>query len=160
MSQKFTPDTTPSQGERALLLGGGETILLVEDQKLMQASTTRGLTQLGYRVLVAGSVREGFQTWQKHHNEVALIVTDYSFRGSQTGMDLLLKVQALEPSLPVLIVSGSWLPDARKDPPLPANVAYLSKPYRKEEMASTVHRLLSQRAPMVPSWVIRDSPRS
>lgn len=111
----------------------------------MQVITTRVLTQLGYHVLLAASVEEALVLWREQEEAIDLILTDYSFHGTLTGMDLLRKVHQQAPELPVLIVSGSWLPDARKDPPLPANVNHLAKPYLKAEIAQTVHRLLDER---------------
>ena len=122
----------------------------------MQVITTRVLTQLGYEVLVAGSVMAGFRVWQEHSQAIKLILTDYIFQGQLTGMDLLTKVQGLEPELPILIVSGSWLPDAKQDPPLPSNVAYLAKPFTRSQIAHTVRRLLDERPPQPQAWVPRD----
>ena len=106
--------------------------------------TTRVLTDLGYKVLSASEVLEGFYLWQKHKEEIKLLITDFIFAGHLTGMDLLMKVQVREPDLPVLIVSGSWIPDARKDPPLPPNVAHLAKPFRRADIAYTVRALLDE----------------
>lgn len=136
--------------------GQGETILLVEDQELMQVITARVLTQLGYHVLVAGTVPSGFRVWQEHAHTIKLLLTDYIFQGHLTGLDLVTKVHRVEPELPVLIVSGSWLPDAKKDPPLPPNVAYLAKPFKRSDIAHTVRRLLDERPTHPRSWVPRN----
>lgn len=122
--------------------GRGETILVVEDQKLMQVVTSKVLTDLGYRVMVSSTVLDGFDEWRSHEGEINLILTDFIFEGSLTGMDLLQKVKARAPQLPILIVSGSWLPDAKKDPPLPGNVVHMAKPYRRAQLAIAVRTLL------------------
>lgn len=125
----------------------------------MQVVTTRVLTDLGYQVLVAGSVVEALKVWRDHEEKIDLILTDYTFHGRLTGMDLLTTVQVRRPEMPVLIVSGSWLPDARKDPPLPANVNHLAKPYRKAEIAQTVRRLLDEHPPKSKPTKPRQSAR-
>lgn len=127
------------------LTGHGETILLAEDQELMQLVTTRLLTRLGYRVLVACSVESALSMWQDHQDKVELLITDYTFHSSLTGMDLIAKLHKRAPALPALIVSGSWLPDPKKKPPLPPNVAFLAKPYAMQELGTTVRRLLDER---------------
>ena len=115
----------------------------------MQVVTSKVLTDLGYRVMVSSTVLDGFDEWRTHEAEIKLILTDFIFEGNLTGMDLLQKVKARAPRLPILIVSGSWLPDARQDPPLPGNVVHMAKPYRRAQLAIAVRTLLddAQRPP-------------
>ncbi len=127
--------------------GRGELILLAEDQHLMQMVTQRLLGRIGYRVLLAGSVEEALLLWLEHEEEVELVVTDYTFESVLTGMDLILKLHDRAPELPALIVSGSWEPDPRKEPPLPPHVAYLAKPYEIAGLSAAIRRLLNERHP-------------
>ncbi len=113
----------------------------------MQVVTTRLLTALGYRVMVAGSVKEAVLLWLDQEGEIDLLLTDYTFHGTLTGMDLIVKLRKRAPDLPALIVSGSWAPDPRKKPWLPPNVAYLAKPYEMVYLAETVRQLLDGRPP-------------
>ena len=124
----------------------------------MLVITTRVLTDLGYRVLTASTVTDGFNLWQERQAEIKLIITDYIFDGTITGMDLLIKVHVRVPELPVLIVSGSWLPDAKQEPPLPANVTYLAKPFTRAEIAHIVCELLSAPPPKFHPWSPRCKP--
>lgn len=138
--------SSPSRGSSdlpdSIATGRGETVLLAEDQLLMQMVTRRLLERIGYRVLLAGSVEEALLLWLDHRKEVHLLITDYTFESSLTGMDLIVKLHKHAPTLPALIVSGSWTPDARKKLTLPRGVQYLAKPYQTVELAATLRRML------------------
>ena len=112
----------------------------------MRVVTSRILTDLGYQVLTSTDVMDAFYLWLSNKDSVKLVITDFIFGGKLTGLDLLTKIQVREPDLPVLIVSGSWLPDAKKDPPLPKNVLLLAKPFRRADLALMVRALLDNAA--------------
>lgn len=129
--------------------GRGETILLAEDQLLMQVVTRRLLERIGYRVLTASSVEEALVVWLDHESEIHLLITDFTFNSTLTGMDLIMKVHKRMPTLPALIVSGSWVPDQWKKPSLPSGVAFLAKPYQITDLAAAIRRMLETPRPMV-----------
>ncbi|MBI5799715.1 MAG: response regulator [Verrucomicrobia bacterium] len=123
-------------------VGSGETILLVEAENLTRLVTTRVLTNLGYSVVDAGTVLEGFEQWQAHEQAVRLVVTDYHFKGPLTGMDLRLKVRARNGKLPVLLLIGSWWEAPTRETFVAASVPLLTKPYTLAQMAIMVRTLM------------------
>lgn len=153
-----SPSQWPADLPDSIMTGRGETVLLAEDQLLMQMVTRRLLERIGYQVLLAGSVEEALLLWLDHQEEVHLLITDYTFESSLTGMDLIVKLQKHAPTLPALVVSGSWAPDVRKKPPLPPGVEYLAKPYQTVELAATLRRMLDS-SPHVPRTVFHQSTR-
>lgn len=153
MKQKT--DSIPLSEWSHLPKGQGELILLVQEDQLLQAMNTRVLERLGYQVLPSHNPQTGFELWQSRRQEIKLVLTSYHFRPPHTGMDLLHRIQKLEPELPCLVVSGTWEPDAKTDLPLPPHVAYLRKPYPLAALAHTLHGLLHERRSKALPWVPR-----
>lgn len=112
------------------------TALLVDDEELVRMSTADMLGDLGYSVVEASSGDEALALL----GEAAgfdLLVTDHLMPGL-SGTDLAREARAARPGLPVLLVSG-YAELEGVDPDLPR----LTKPFRKDELASSLARLAS-----------------
>jgi PAS domain S-box-containing protein len=109
---------------------GVGTVLLVDDEDLIRASTAQMLTDLGYTVIETPSAQVGMQ----HLNDprLRLVVTDHLMPG-MTGMEFAREVQAKFPNLPILVISGyAELDDIAPDLPR------LMKPFRQAELATAL----------------------
>ncbi len=90
-------------------------ILLVDDEPLVQRSIQKTLLRAGYEVHVAGTCVEGlgaFETAEQAGVPFNLAVLDLNmpdFAGRETptaGMELLSRLLALRPALPVIVLSA------------------------------------------------------
>jgi CheY-like chemotaxis protein len=90
----------------AEVLGGKETILLVEDDHAVRLTTRRVLETKGYTVREATSAREALELWQSHAGEIALLLTDIVMPGEMTGRDLAERLWEQRPGLKVVFMSG------------------------------------------------------
>ena len=95
--------------------------------------TRRLLEPAGYTVLAVSSPEAARRTWNEHHGDIALVITDVVMpEGS--GHDLAAFLQAQRPGLPVLFITGY-------DPSSSDDVAHgptLPKPFTREELLSAV----------------------
>jgi CheY-like chemotaxis protein len=109
---------------------GAGTVLLVDDEPLVRASTAEMLTELGYEVLQAGSGREALQKLEGH--AVELVVSDHLMPGL-TGTELAHVIRDCWPGMPVLIISG-YAELEGVSPDIPR----LSKPFRQADLAAAI----------------------
>jgi CheY-like chemotaxis protein len=117
---------------------GAGVVLLVDDEDLIRGATSQMLADLGYTVLEAGSAREGLE--HLRDPRVRLVVTDHLMPG-MTGTELAREIQAVRPSLPILIISGyADLDDVAPDLPR------LMKPFREAELSAALTALRSVRS--------------
>ncbi len=72
----------------------------------------------------------------------ALILTDVQMPGKLNGLQLVDILMQLWPGVPVLVTSGGPLVDPRK---LPQCAAFISKPWRPDEMVARVNRIVELR---------------
>ena len=131
VDSQFTPST-----------GGSETILLVEDDKSLNALTSKALMRLGYRVLVAFDGPEALNVWKKHRAEIQLVLTDLVMPGGMNGKELGEQLLRENPKLKIIYTSGYSAEVAGKDFPLEEGVNFLAKPFQAHKLAQTVRAWL------------------
>jgi CheY-like chemotaxis protein/two-component sensor histidine kinase len=127
-------DIEPSADAPEGQVGRG-TVLLVDDEELVRMSTADMLLDLGYHVIEAGSAEEALRLV---HEGLAptVLVTDHLMPG-MNGTDLAHSLRSDNPDLPVLLVSGY----AESEGVAP-DLARLTKPFRKAELAASLGALL------------------
>jgi PAS domain S-box-containing protein len=124
--------------------GGGETILLVEDEPRLRASVQNILSRLGYRVLEAANGVEALEVWNQQRDEIHLLLTDMVMPGGMTGKDLGERLLKKNPKLKVIYASGYSAEVAGKDFPLEEGVNFLTKPFQAQKLAQTIRNSLDR----------------
>lgn len=110
--------------------------LLVDDEELVRMSTADMLSDLGFAVIEASSAEEAVQMLENNQT-FDIVVTDHLMPG-MTGTELAQHVQQVRPQLPVLLVSGYAEMEG-----VDAHRPMLTKPFRKDELATTLLTLLN-----------------
>ncbi len=123
------------------VVGGDETILVVEDERAVRAMVTRVLGKHGYRVIDAASGPDALGLWARHAAEIDLVLTDMVMPGGMTGMDLATRLRADRPSLPVVFTSGYSAELAGLDR-LGERSVYLPKPYAPQDLVRLIRSCL------------------
>jgi CheY-like chemotaxis protein len=120
--------------------GGGETVLVVEDNPAMRRVVLRQLRDLGYRVLECDRAATALELLQRE--AIDLLFTDVVMPGGLDGVELVQLAQERWPALKVVLTSG--FPEARINVNSPSvnNVQLVSKPYSKEELAAALRAAL------------------
>jgi CheY-like chemotaxis protein len=108
--------------------------LLVDDEELVRASTADMLIDLGYSVVEASSAEDALRLVDRGES-FDLLVTDHLMPG-MSGTELARTVRAARLGLPVLLVSGYGEREG-----LDADLPRLTKPFRKDELASRLSEL-------------------
>jgi CheY-like chemotaxis protein len=118
--------------------GGGETLLLVEDDALVLEVNARALRALGYEVLACRGSTEALETARTHPRRLDLLVSDVVMP-RMNGPALARALTALRPGLRTLFVSGyaeelvaGGLPQA----------PFLPKPFTPRALAAKVREVL------------------
>lgn len=120
-----------------------ETILVVEDEPLIQLITSEALNDIGYRVLVAGDADEAIGILSRDPS-VHLLFTDIVMPGALDGFGLAEWAKSVRPDLKVLYASGySWA--AAQAHGGKVHGAMLRKPYRSGELQRAVRAALAAR---------------
>ncbi|CAB3676622.1 hybrid sensor histidine kinase/response regulator [Paraburkholderia rhynchosiae] len=123
------------------LLGGTETILVVEDDQEVQSTVVDTLTGLGYSVLKANDAEQALAVIRSGVH-IDLLFTDVVMPGPLRSPAMVAQAVQLLPRMKVLFTSGytqnAIVHGGRLDP----GVELLSKPYSREQLAYKIRQIL------------------
>ena len=124
-----------------VVTGGNDHILVVEDDALVREHLVAQLRDLGYRVTDTSSGPEAYEIIKRMEN-IDLLFTDVVMPGGMNGRQLAEAALKLRPGLKVLYTSGYTENAIIHHGRLDAGVHLLSKPYRRQELAAKVRKVL------------------
>jgi len=123
--------------------GGGELVLVVDDEPNIRNMSAAILARHGYRVLTAADGAEAIALFAARSRDIRIVVTDMSMPNLD-GDALAALVRRLNPAVKVIMVSGLAPSGPTSGPAARPSFAdaFLSKPYGPETLLATVFRLL------------------
>jgi CheY-like chemotaxis protein len=89
---------------QAALQGSG-TVLVVDDEEVVRGMAKRALERHGYKVLLADGGLEAIDVFNRHSNEIVLVLLDLSMPG-MSGHETLPELRKIRPETKVVISSG------------------------------------------------------
>ncbi len=131
--EKVTRDVAPS---------GRETILVVEDNEELRAVAVRLLDELGYRIREVRNGHEALDLLRATQEKVDLVFSDIVMPGGLDGRMLASEAVKLRPGLKVVLTSGFTEASGITQGVLGAAVSFVSKPYRRHELARRIRQVL------------------
>ena len=144
----YVPESSPDEARTTAdashlpVIGGSETILLVEDSNEVRQLAATSLQRLGYQVLVAENGQQALEHWAKGSSRIDLLLTDMIMPEGLTGLELSRRLRAGRPALPIIIMSGYSLELALHRGLAKDRVEYLQKPFEPATLASMVRQSL------------------
>ncbi|MFM0324222.1 PAS domain S-box protein [Caballeronia glebae] len=123
------------------LMGGSETVLVVEDDAKVQATVIAMMAGLGYGVLKADNAEQALAVLSSGVH-VDLLFTDVVMPGSLKSPDMARQAVQLQPHMKVLFTSGYTQNAIVHAGRLDDGVELLSKPYSRAELAFKVRHVL------------------
>lgn len=110
-------------------------ILIVEDELLLSMDISEALEDAGYAVIAVANADEAMKVLESRDN-VRTIFTDIDLPGSMDGLKLAAAVRDRWPPIHIIVTTGMRAPHRDE---IPANSAFIAKPYRRAEVLEAVH---------------------
>jgi two-component system cell cycle sensor histidine kinase/response regulator CckA len=120
---------------------GTETILLVDDEKMVVEVTRELLESLGYRVYVAGSGQEAIAVYMGKRKEIALVILDMIMPGISGG-ETFDRLREINPDIRVLLSSGYSINGEAQSILNRGCNGFLQKPFQLEKLSRSVREVL------------------
>jgi CheY-like chemotaxis protein len=133
VAKKSTPQ------KKAILAGGHEKILLVEDDAAVRMVTRGFLEGSGYQIWEAANGLEALNVWKTNASQIDLLLTDVIMPGGLNGRELADRLSGERPDLKVILMSGYNSDLAEKIQP---HSHILPKPFSLESLTETVRNCL------------------
>ena len=130
-----------SRPETNDLRQGWETILLVEDEKVVRELTCAALEQNGYQVITAASPKEALTICEGMEGTIHLLLTDVVMPG-MSGRQLAERLTSRYPEMKVLYISGYAENAISHHGVLDPGIAFLAKPFTPKALAQRVRKVL------------------
>lgn len=125
------------------IVGGTETVLVVEDDDEVRATVVEMLTDLGYRVLKAVDASSALNVIESGI-PIDILFTDVVMPGTLKSPELARKARERLPDIAVLFTSGYTENSIVHGGRLDAGVDLLSKPYTREALAWKFRQVLGK----------------
>jgi CheY-like chemotaxis protein len=126
------------------MIGGTETVLIVEDEPVLRDMARVILEECGYQILEASSGTEALEVWNRHASRIDLLLTDMVMPGGISGVDLAEKLLASRPQLRIVFTSGYAANEVNREVLAKTRARFLPKPYSHDELAHAVRDCLDK----------------
>ena len=138
------PGAVASTVDAAPAPAASRSILVVEDDKDVRRIVTKQIAELGYQVIEARTAKEALALLNDPQVKVDLLFTDLVMPGGMNGHELARAALAERPGLPSLFTSGYSDSSLRGDERLREDEHFLSKPYRKQDLARKLEEIFGR----------------
>jgi two-component system, cell cycle sensor histidine kinase and response regulator CckA len=130
-------DNTPVE------LHGSETVLLVEDERVLRDQLAEALRELGYTVLEARNGYDALTVLERHGAPIHLIVSDVVMP-EMSGTSLVAQLREWYPNLRVLFITGYSEEAVANYGVMVSNTSLLMKPFMVTELAARIRGVLAE----------------
>jgi CheY-like chemotaxis protein len=144
-----TEETAPAR-----VVGGRETVLVVEDQAAVREFVAAALKSYGYRVIQADSAGEALSFCEREER-IDLVLTDVVMP-NLSGQNLAASLRRHRPEIKVLFMSGYTETRVLDHGALGGDAHFIEKPFSPEELAGKVRAVLGAPAPGARILVVDD----
>jgi len=125
-------------------------VLVIDDQALVRDMAEQGLKHLGFDVLTAANGQAGVEMFRADPAAVDLVLLDLTMP-DLGGEEVLAKLLAVDPDLPVILSTGHLEQDALRRIPVERLAGVLPKPYTLRQMEEVISKGLTQGEPLASS---------
>jgi PAS domain S-box-containing protein len=120
------------------VIGGTETILLVEDEAPLLRLMHHILESHGYETLDCSNMKEALAKWHEEKARIDLLLTDLILPDG-SGRELAKAIQAEDPELEVIYTSGYNIERLAKEFPPGEQFTYVQKPFHARKLAEVIY---------------------
>lgn len=121
--------------------GGDETILIVEDEEMLNELLASILTSRGYKVLRTWNGREAVEAYAENQERISLVISDYGLP-NLTGCEVLTWMKETSPNVKFILSTGYVDPNERTTMIENGAREIVLKPYRPSDLLKKVRRVL------------------
>ena len=127
------------------VIGGTETILVVEDELPLLKLIHHILESHGYMVLECTTGKSALENWEQRRRKIDLLLTDMVLPDGMTGPELAHTLQESKPGLKVIYTSGYDTQKLAKDLAVNDGSNFIQKPFHARKLAETVYDCLNNK---------------
>ncbi|MGD9819161.1 MAG: PAS domain S-box protein [Desulfomonilaceae bacterium] len=138
----ISSETEKDSDEEIKQIGGGETILLVDDDQMVRELCVRVLNNVGYKVIEASDGESALKIYKGNSEKIDLVILDLIMPG-MGGKKCLERMVKFNQSVKVIVASGYY--DETQDGFMISEFAkgFVAKPYDVQQMLKIIREVLN-----------------
>lgn len=125
------------------LVGGTETVLLAEDERVVRTTITDILEDAGYKVIAAVDGVDAVEKFMEHKDKIHIVLLDV-IMPRKNGKEVCEKIREINPDMEVLFTSGYSDDIISKKGILDKGIYFVSKPGYPEELLVKIREVLNR----------------
>jgi len=141
LSAEVTADHKP--GGAAAVKGGGETILVAEDDPGLRILSRRMLESFGYKVITAADGEVALAKFLENREHINLVMLDM-IMPKKNGKEVSEAIRRLCPKMKILFASGYTMEIIANKDLLKGDFNFIPKPYRSKDLLRQVREILDR----------------
>jgi len=130
------------EGER--LVGGNETILLIDDEEVIRELGKEILEKNGYKVLLAKDGEEGISVYQANKDQIDLVILDM-IMPKKAGTEVFKALKSINPNVRVLLATGYSLNEQAQEILRNGALDFIQKPYQINDLLKIIRKVLDKK---------------
>jgi PAS domain S-box-containing protein len=135
---------TGTYPDKKQLPAGNETILFIDDEKVLTEAGKLNLEDLGYRVITETDPAAAIELFRKTGRDIDLVITDKSMP-QMSGFDLARGIKSIRKDVPVIVCTGfKERDDAEKFASIGIS-RFITKPVSIKVLSETIREILDSR---------------
>jgi CheY-like chemotaxis protein len=138
-------ESQQSLGQMRPGLAGEETVLLVDDEDMVRDLGKEILRSYGYQVILASDGLEALEIYENNGDSIDLIILDL-LMPKLGGKETLLRLQAINPVVKVIICSGYGSRTNGMQQFLDTGINIVHKPFKPEKLVTAVRQVLDAKS--------------
>ncbi|MBS4027766.1 MAG: PAS domain S-box protein [Ignavibacteriales bacterium] len=142
--QLRTEEPPLESAELSTSLTGTETLLIVEDEEMLRDFVKSLFEEHHYRVITAADGLEAIATFDKHQNEIDLVITDMGLP-KLSGAEAFLKMRQRNPNIKVILASGFLDPHLKSELFKAGAKEFVQKPYHADDLLQKAREVLDRK---------------
>ncbi|MGB2867713.1 MAG: response regulator [Bacteroidota bacterium] len=136
-SKSLIDQTSPNQA----VTGGGETILLVEDEEVLLDLLQVLLESEGYHTMTAANGEDAVEIYRKEKEKIAIVLSDMGLP-KLGGWEVLRVLRDINPAVKVILASG-YLDQSLKAEMIKAGAKdFVQKPYIPDQILKRIREVI------------------
>ncbi len=133
-----------SQNSEDPVIGGNETILLVDDEESIRDLVTSALSRFGYKVITASNGMEAIEIYKEKQDLIALVVLDLMMP-EMDGRRCLSEILEIDPDAFILVATGNSESDETSKIQSNLLKGFIRKPFDISDLMRLIRKALNEK---------------
>jgi len=116
-------------------------VLVVDDDEIVRRPVSELLSEVGYRVFLAGDATEAIACYRDHQDEIDLVLLDVSLP-HVSAKECHAALREIDPGVVVLLSSGYGLDESALQTAFAGAAGFIPKPYGIDELDGRIRQAL------------------